>query len=117
MLETCSGIGDAALLSMRGLLSQVSSLTKDPYVSSLQTASEENAADKDKVSLALLLATQLCGYLEGQTGLVSVGGRGGDQNIQTAPSVTINHIHGLAPDQIGKITDIVERTMDDGKPS
>lgn len=65
-----------ALKSVKGLISKVSSVTRDPYILSLQEASEEVAEDKDKVSLALLLATQLCGYLEGQTGLVNLGGGG-----------------------------------------
>jgi len=70
----------------------------------------EGAGDKEKVSLALLAAGQLEAYLEGQTGLVGVGGGKGGTHIQTAPQVNINAVTGVP-----NIGDIMEKALGNGK--
>ena len=49
-------------------------------------------------------AGQLASYLEGQTGLVGLGGGSGDHNYQTAPSVNIAAINGVPADTVYKLT-------------
>jgi hypothetical protein len=104
-LELYSGTGDMALKSFQGLHASVVRLTDDPYVEALSLSVPENATDKEKVSLALLAAGQLTAYLEGQTGLVGMGGAGGGGDYILAPQdISISGpISGTVGDAIGKM--------------
>lgn len=101
-LELYSGAGDLAVKSFEGLRASVAKITDDPYVESLSLNVPENATDKEKVSLALLAASQPSAYLEGQTGLVGMGG-GSHIEIQTAP-----YIQGVA----GVKSEVIEKMLD-----
>jgi hypothetical protein len=101
-LELYHGTGDLAVKSFQGLHASIVKITDDPYVASLSLSVPKNATDKEKVSLARLAAGQLAAYLEGQTGLVGMGG-GGNYHIQTAP--IIQAIQGLSPETVDKIVD------------
>ena len=107
-LEIYSGTGDAALKSLQGLQRSISEITGDSYVASLSLEAPQNATDKEKVSLALLIAIQLSAYLEGQTGLVDLSGKSA---AQYAPNINIQNVKGLGPDQIDKIMKITEDTL------
>ncbi|HZO86904.1 MAG TPA: hypothetical protein VFB38_01095 [Chthonomonadaceae bacterium] len=111
-LELYSGTGDLAVRSFNGLQASVASAAaNDPYVQTLSLQVPANASDKEKVSLALLAAGQLAAYLEGQTGLVSLGG-GGGSSYQTAPTVAINSINGVPAETIDKIVSIGAAAME-----
>lgn len=101
-LELYHGTGDLAVKSFQGLHTSIAKITDDPYVATLSLDVPKDATDKEKVSLARLAASQLSTYLEGQTGLVGLGG-GGNTQIQTAP--TIQGIQGLSPEKVDKIID------------
>src|SRR5262249_25482353 len=107
-LEIYAGTGDLAIKSFNGLQASAAAITNDPFVATLTLTAPETAGDKEKVSLALLAAGQLAAYLEGQTGLVSLGGSSGGANYQTAPSVHINGINGVPAETINKVMDIGE---------
>ena len=104
-LEIYGGTGDMAIKSVTGLQSSIAEISQDSYVTSLSLDVHGNATDKEKVSLGLLVVTQLCAYLEGQTGLVGSGGSG-KASHQYAPNVTMNAIQGLKPEQLDKLMDI-----------
>jgi hypothetical protein len=99
-LELYQGTGDLAVKSFQGLHASITKITDDPYVASLSLSVPKNATDKEKVSLARLAAGQLAAYLEGQTGLVGMGG-GGNIHIQTAPAMA--GVSGVSPATIDKI--------------
>jgi hypothetical protein len=101
-LELYHGAGDLAVKSFEGLRASVAKITDDPYVESLSISVSENATDKEKVSLALLAASQLAAYLEGQTGLGGMGG-GSHIVIQTAPQIA-----GVA----GVRSEVIEKVLD-----
>jgi hypothetical protein len=104
-LELYPGTGDLAIRCFQGLQASVATITNDPYIASLALTVAENATDKEKVAVALLAAGQLTAYLEGQTGLVGMGGSKGI-HIQTAPSiqgVNISDIQNAAPEVMKKI--------------
>lgn len=110
-LELYAGTGDMAVKSFQGLLASVARLTDDPYVEALSLSVSEDATDMEKVSLALLGAGQLAAYLEGQTGLVGMGG-GGDVDIHTAPN--INMLSGnvnIPPETAARAFDFAEKAL------
>jgi hypothetical protein len=110
-LETFSGTGDLAVRSFQGLQSSIAAIAADPYVSSLTLNVGENATDKEKVSLARLATGQLLAYLEGQTGLVSIGsGRGNHVQIQRAPVINLSNVTGLPADALGRLVDTVTQS-------
>jgi len=88
-LEIYAGTGDLAIKSLNGLLASAATIANDPYLATLTLTAPEPAGDKEKVSLALLAAGQLAAYLEGQTGLVSLGSGKGNSYV-TAPQISIN---------------------------
>ena len=101
-LELYPGMGDMAIRSFQGLQESVARITSDPYVASLSLNIASGAGDKEKVSVALLAAGQLAAYLEGQTGLVGLGGgRGGNLSIQTAPMMT--HVSNVGQQTVERI--------------
>jgi hypothetical protein len=102
-LELYSGTGDMAVKSFQGLHASVARLTDDPYVEALSMSVPENATDKEKVSLALLAAGQLAAYLEGQTGLVGMGGESGDYILAPQDITISGPISGIMGDAIGKM--------------
>jgi hypothetical protein len=109
-LEMYAGTGDFALQTLNGLQQSIAQLTSDPMIAGLKPTVPEGAGDREKVSLALLAAGQLLSFLEGQTGLVGVGGgknSGGNINIQKAPTINLANVHGVA--EIGKI---MEKAME-----
>ncbi len=108
-LELYSGTGDMAVKSFQGLHASVARLTDDPYVEALSLSVPENATDKEKVSLALLAAGQLTAYLEGQTGLVGMGG-GGDVEYYTAPFAKMDGVN-LGTEAAKRVFDIAEKKM------
>jgi hypothetical protein len=93
-LEIYAGTGDFAVSSFKGLHASISRLTDDPYVAALAVQVPEGSGDKEKVSLALLAAGQLAAYLEGETGLINLGG-GKGTSIQTAPNINLNNVEGV----------------------
>lgn len=106
-LELYSGAGDLAVRSFNGLLASAAAIHTDPYLNSLTVSLAEGATDREKVSTALLAAGQLVGYLEGQTGLVNLGGGGkGGNSYHTAPSVNLNAINGVPAETINRALDI-----------
>lgn len=114
-LEIYAGTGDLAIKSFNGLQASVTAITNEPYVAMLALTVPETAGDKEKVSLALLAAGQLTAYLEGQTGLVSPGGRG-DVSYQTAPEIHICNNSGVSSETINRMLDIGETALE-GKQS
>lgn len=96
-LEMYSGLGDAAVRTFTGLRDSVARLTDDPYVDALSLEPPPGATDREKVSLVLLGAGQLVAYLEGQTGLVGMGGDN-NVNIQTAPNLNAVNINRSGSD-------------------
>lgn len=104
-LELYAGTGDLAVRSFQGLQASVARITDDPYVGTLSLSVPDGAGDKEKVSLARLAAGQLTAYLEGQTGLVSLGGGGGGGaiNIQRAPVISLTNVEGLPSEAFGKL--------------
>lgn len=114
-LETWSGTGDAAIKSVEGLADALLEITKDSYVANLPKEVKEDATDKEKVSFALLIASQLCGFLEGQTGLTNLSGGGRNamhsHNISTGTEVTIRDIHPSDPEQIEKMLDLTHKAL------
>ena len=71
---------------------------------SYEQIAEVMAADKEKVSLALLATGQLSSFIEGQTGLVGIVGSGSTQT-QADPTTILQRIRGLLPETIHKIVD------------
>jgi hypothetical protein len=113
-LEIYAGTGDLAIKSLNGLRASVAAITDDPYLATLALSAPEQAGDKEKVSLALLAAGQLAAYLEGQTGLVSLGG-GGAISYRTAPEIRI--CDNTVPSQtIDKMLEIGEAAIE-GEPT
>lgn len=106
-LEIYAGTGDLAINSLKGIHASIARLTDDPYVASLAVQVPEGAGDKEKVSLALLAASQIAAYLEGETGLINLGGGKGN-SIQTAPNISLNNVEGVPG--IEKILDVVKKS-------
>jgi hypothetical protein len=111
-LEIYAGTGDTAVKSLHGLQASIAEISKDSYVANLSVEVKKDATDKEKVSLALLVATQLCSYLEGQTGLIGLGGQ---KSAQYAPNININNIRGLNPEQLNKLVDMATDGLHPGK--
>lgn len=110
-LDLYGGTGNAAVQSFRGLQTSVAAITGDPYVASLTLDVADGATDKEKVALVRLAAGQLIAFLEGQTGLVDLGGKkGGGTHIQTAPNINLN-ITGMSSSGVEKIVDMVAGKM------
>lgn len=119
-LETYAGTGDLAVKSFQGLQASAARLTDDPYLSALALTAPDDAGDKEKVSLVRLAAGQLAAYLEGQTGVASLGaGEGGNRHYQTAPEVNIQNINGLPAETVQKMLNIGEKAMEgkDAEPA
>jgi hypothetical protein len=119
-LETFAGTGDLAVRSFQGLQASVARITDDPYVGSLALTVPEGAGDKEKVSLARLAAGQLVGYLEGQTGLVGLGGGGEGRshiNVQRAPMINLTNVEGLPAEAFGKLVEKAAGTMKSAEES
>ena len=82
-------------------------LTDDPYIAALAPEIPEGTDEKEKVSMALLIAAQLLGYLEGETGVSHSGGSGSTNiNIMKAPNINLSDIQGVS-----NIGEIVERAL------
>jgi hypothetical protein len=115
LLEIYAGTGDLAIRSFNGLLASAAAITNDPYLATLTLTSPEQAGDKEKVSLALLAVGQLAAYLEGQTGLVSLGSGKGNSYV-TAPQISINGNAGVPSQTIDKMLEIGEKAIK-GEPT
>ena len=113
-LEIYSGTGDLAIKSFNGLQSSAASISPDPYLLSLQLAVPDSLNDKEKVSLALLAAGQLSAYLEGQTGLIGMGGKSGGNHYCTAPNISLNNVEGISQEAINRMLTMGEKSMDKG---
>ena len=111
-LEIYAGTGDLAIRSFNGLQASAAAITNDPYVATLALAAPGDARDRQKVSLALLAAGQLSAWLEGQTGLVGIGGGNNDTSYHTAPSVSINNINGIPTETINRMVGVGEKAME-----
>lgn len=111
-LETYAGTGDFAISSLRGLHASITRITDEPYLMALNVNPPEGSGDKEKVSLALLAASQLLAYLMGEAGLVNLGG-GGNYSVQTAPNINLNNIE--APVGLDKIVEMVGKNKDKNK--
>lgn len=110
-LEQYEGTGDLAVQSVKGLRDSVNIIQDDPYIQSLGITADPDTDDREKVSTALLVATQLAAYLEGETGLSSSGHS--HKQIQTAPSITLNGIHGVTNEVIDKMVNLGADAMED----
>jgi hypothetical protein len=108
-LETYAGTGDFAIASLRGLHASAARVSDDPYLAALGVQVPEGAGDREKVSLALLAASQLFAYLQGETGIVNLGG-GGNQNIQMAPNINLNNVEGVP--NLDKLMDAAVKTKE-----
>jgi hypothetical protein len=109
ILEIYSGTGDLAIHSFNGLQASAAAITNDPYLATLALTAPEESGDKEKVSLALLAAGQLAAYLEGQTGLVRLGG-GGNVTYRTAPEIHICS-NTVSSDTISRMLGIGETAL------
>jgi hypothetical protein len=111
-MELYEGTGDLAIRSFQGLQASVARITNDPYVASLALDVPATADDRQKVSLARLAAGQLAAFLEGQTGVASLGGGSGDRSITVRSPQTFvgSNITGLQPETLQKIVGIAEAT-------
>lgn len=108
-LEIYTGTGDMAMKCFSGLQASVVAITNDPYLATLVLTVPETSGEKEKVSLVLLAAGQLAAYLEGQTGLVNLGGGGNTYN--TAPSVHISD-NNVPTETLNKMLDIGEKALE-----
>ena len=113
-LETYAGTGDAAMQMLNGLQQSVARLVNDPYIAVLAPTVPAGADDQQKVSLALLAASQLLAYMEGETGLTGSGGGGdgGNIHIQKAPMISLNNVHGIP--NIEKVLDVASKPNAEG---
>jgi hypothetical protein len=116
-LETYSGIGDFAVRSYQGLQAAIAQLaTADPYLTALALTVPDAAADREKVSLALLASGQLLAYLEGQTGVASSSGRGGESNrtisINHGPCINMSAITGISTAGVDKLADLAAKALE-----
>ena len=105
--ELYQGTGDLAVRSYNNLHASVSRFTDDPYVESLALEVPEKANDKEKVLLARLAASQLVACLEGQTGLVSIGGGSGSNADNFYAPVINGPISNLSNETLEKIMGLV----------
>ena len=106
--ELYEGTGDLAVKSYNNLHASVSRFIDDPYVESLALEVPEETSDKGKVLLARLAASQLVACIEGQTGLVGLGG-GGSSNADNFYAPVINGpISDVSSEIIQKIMGLVK---------
>ena len=105
--ELYQGTGDLAVRSYNNLHASVSRLTDDLYVESLALEVPEKANDKEKVLLARLAASQLVACLEGQTGLVGIGGGSGSNADNFYAPVINGPISDVSSEIIQKIMGLV----------
>ena len=106
--ELYQGTGDLAVKSYNNLHASVSRFIEDAYVESLALEVPEKTNDKEKVLLARLAASQLVACLEGQTGLVGLGGSG-DSNSDNFYAPVINGpISNVSDETIEKIMGLVK---------
>jgi hypothetical protein len=112
-LEIYAGTGDLAIRSVNGLQASAAALTNDPYLAALALTASSTASDKEKVSLALLAASQLAAYLEGQTGLINLGGdHSGDITYATAPQIQIYGNSGVPAETINRMIAVGEQALE-----
>ncbi len=109
-LEIYHGTGDVAIGSAKGLQEQVASVAEEAYVTKLPLNLPQGADDKQKVAAALLIATQIRGYLEGETGLIGLGGNIG--NVQYAPRVYIQGNQNMTPKQMDQALGMAGKKRD-----
>ena len=97
-MDLYSGSGEMAVRSYSGIRESIASLTDDPYVEALALIVDPKLTEKEKVSLVVFMAGQLVAYLEGQTGLIGMGGEN-NVSIQTAPNFqgSSNNVIGTLP--------------------
>ena len=83
----------------------------DPYVGALSLEVPDGATDKEKASLVLLAAGQLLAYLEGQTGLVGIGGGDYTFSVQTGTRLQNVRVDNVSPGQAEKMASMIEKAM------
>jgi hypothetical protein len=106
-MDLYSGSGEMAVRSYSGIRESIAALTDDPYVEALALVVDPKLTEKEKVSLVVFMAGQLVAYLEGQTGLIGMGGEN-NMNIQTGPN-----FQGSSNNRIGVMPKNSERNEDD----
>lgn len=108
VMENFSGMGNPAIRSLNGLITSLVRLTDDPYIAALAPEIQDDTEEKEKVAMSLLIAAQLLGYLEGETGISNSGGSSGPTNINImkAPNINLNDIQGVS-----NIGEIVEKAL------
>lgn len=114
-LELYAGTGDLAARSFQGLQASVAQITDDPYIASLSLNVTQTATDKEKVSLVLLAAGQLLAFLEGQTGLGSMGsggGKSGNLHVQRAPNISITNVEGLSSAGADRVVEMAAKAVE-----
>jgi hypothetical protein len=105
-MELYAGAGDTAVRSFQGLQGAVARIASDPYVDSLALQVPADADDKQKVTMTRLAVGQLAAYLEGQTGLVNLGGNSAGSTIQyRSPQILSDgaNIQGLDKETMDKL--------------
>ncbi|HEY3283514.1 MAG TPA: hypothetical protein VGN26_14700 [Armatimonadota bacterium] len=83
-MERFASVGDSALRLYQGLYSTISGMTTDPYLSTLSIAPLDDATDEQKTLFVHMATGQLLAFLEGQVGVVNVGGA---RSVHLAPRV------------------------------
>ena len=83
-MERFESVGDPALKLYQGLYSTISGLTTDPYLATLSIAPLGDATDEQKTLFIHMATSQLLAFLEGQVGIVGLGGA---RSIHLAPKV------------------------------
>ena len=115
-MELYDGTGDMAVQTYEGLLASIAAIDESPFIAGLRLKVPEGAGEKEKVALVQLAANQLLAYLEGQTGLVGMGGGGGDRQYNS-PAISIANIKGVPSSTIDSMLDVAgakkKKTEDD----
>lgn len=103
-MELYDGTGDMAVQTYEGLLATIATLDDSPFVAGLKLKVPAGSGEKEKVALVQLAANQLLAYLEGQTGLVGLGG--GGHASYNSPNISIANIKGVPAGTIDSMLDI-----------
>ena len=104
-MELFDGTGDMAVQTYEGLLATIAAIDDSPFVAGLKIKVPAGAGEKEKVALVQLAANQLLAYLEGQTGLVGMGGGGGDRQYNS-PAISIANIKGVPAGTIDSMLEV-----------
>jgi hypothetical protein len=85
-MERYAGGGDPAVKLYQGLYSTITTITSDPYLTTLALDLPGDATDEQKTLFVHMATSQLLAFLEGQIGIVGIGAQN-ERRIQVAPKV------------------------------